>query len=1164
MSRRNCLSRRFDGRHVAVQALEPRRMLCYADGGVVQHIGSRSHPAPNAAQLLQEAVIPVAEQVIVPGKDDPSKPSLSDNTRALPGSLLFSSRPGAPVTLFIDFDGQGETTFADGFLGFGGYDVPATPAYDIDGNPGAFSTTEAQNIERMWSIVAEKFSPLDVNVTTIDPGQSSSSCRVVVGGNGSWYGKGGGVAVEDGFFNDGFLWSADDTAYVWRDPTVPDSMGEAIAHEAGHLFGLKHNSDKDFYGNITTEYRPGWIMGEGYNPGGPAGRWDINQTSSYVEDGDIKNAGLQSDIATMISEAGLRRRADDHSGNVFVAPTPLAITANGRAGTGVHEIEGDMDYFTFTTSGGFISITVTPAPFQAMNNLTLEVWGFTTIDTASASETWSPPNTMPAGTYTIGVKSRGQIGDLGQYSIGVTLNEQFNNTMRSATPVGRFGELPGTFGLLNPVYAGRGIINDFVGNTDTEDYYRIYTDNLVTRQTVWMYGMSQDADVRIIVDRNRNLQVDSGEVLALSQASGNANEGFTVDLAPNTYYFIHVYRYQTANTNYTLELRADSAGEGPVNAGLPPRGPAIYSGETAYYDQVDEFERRDVFRVRPEYPGYLDLTLTGMTADADLRVALDLNNNGILESGETLYQSSLGGTNNEALYDIEVNPAWNLYGGYYVMVDYWSGSVTNYRLGVHLDTSSSYNVNNLTHPWIRGLGDLSTNNFRSFSEYIGSQDPYDIYSFTAPAGLLSIRSGGSAHYRDLVRDLNGNGVVDAGEIVAGGTNFDYTVPGAVGTSVPLFLRVQRSGGEFPTDGNYSQRIASQISLPTSDNTFGTARPVSLNTNLQRLSGYLQSASSATEFNDLEDYYKFTLTSAQRTRFSLAGVSYRSAGARGSGLPLAGLQLIRDANANGVLDANERLAGQGIYSARRSTQLETALEPGTYFVRVFVERPERPDEQSSARTNYTLDFQLVAPVEDPAPAVLSSSFLFETGPTGLSVTFSEDVSGTLTRDDVIVTDGNGSAVPLGEMFYDPATHVAYFSFVTAANPTGLLPEGDYTVTIDGSANLRDEAGIALESTFNGNFHVLLGDANRDRSVNFDDLLVLAQNYDAAGTFSQGDFDYDGTVEFDDLLLLAQRYGNAFAADWERARAGNAGTVADSLTLEPLFTTRSSRRFLDELL
>jgi hypothetical protein len=52
-----------------------------------------------------------------------------------------------------------------------------------------------------------------------------------------------------------------------------------------------------------------------------------------------------------------------------------------------------------------------------------------------------------------------------------------------------------------------------------------------------------------------------------------------------------------------------------------------------------------------------------------------------------------------------------------------------------------------------------------------------------------------------------------------------------------------------------------------------------------------------------------------------------------------------------------------------------------------------------------------------------------------------------------------------------------------------------------------------------------DANRDRRVDFADLLIVAQNYGQTGrTFSQGNFDYsfDGSVGFGDLLILAQNY------------------------------------------
>ena len=74
------------------------------------------------------------------------------------------------------------------------------------------------------------------------------------------------------------------------------------------------------------------------------------------------------------------------------------------------------------------------------------------------------------------------------------------------------------------------------------------------------------------------------------------------------------------------------------------------------------------------------------------------------------------------------------------------------------------------------------------------------------------------------------------------------------------------------------------------------------------------------------------------------------------------------------------------------------------------------------------------------------------------------------------------------------------------------------------------GTPLATSSNVDFAVLAGDANRDRTVDFDDLLILSQNYTQTGkTFSQGNFDYsaDGLVGFDDLLILAQRYGTSLA-------------------------------------
>jgi hypothetical protein len=71
---------------------------------------------------------------------------------------------------------------------------------------------------------------------------------------------------------------------------------------------------------------------------------------------------------------------------------------------------------------------------------------------------------------------------------------------------------------------------------------------------------------------------------------------------------------------------------------------------------------------------------------------------------------------------------------------------------------------------------------------------------------------------------------------------------------------------------------------------------------------------------------------------------------------------------------------------------------------------------------------------------------------------------------------------------------------------------------------------MAGDFSFDFFVLAGDANRDRKVDFNDLVVLAQNYHSTGgkTFAQGDFNYDGNVDFNDLVILAQRYNTGLAA------------------------------------
>ena len=157
----------------------------------------------------------------------------------------------------------------------------------------------------------------------------------------------------------------------------------------------------------------------------------------------------------------------------------------------------------------------------------------------------------------------------------------------------------------------------------------------------------------------------------------------------------------------------------------------------------------------------------------------------------------------------------------------------------------------------------------------------------------------------------------------------------------------------------------------------------------------------------------------------------------------------------------------------------------------------------------------------APVVAASQFVFETAPHRLTFRFDQQVGASLAADDFQITGPLG--IPSFTFNYDTVTNTATLSF------DSLLPDGNYTARVL-APGVTTANGMAMAADHVLPFFVLAGDANRDRSVNFADLVVLAQNYNLTDkTFSQGNFDYstDGAVDFADLVILAQKYNVSLA-------------------------------------
>src|SRR5829696_8600143 len=122
-------------------------------------------------------------------------PRAGEIASAAPIVPAYSSSPGTHTKIYLDFDGDVMEDFA-------GKTPGTTPAYSIDADTENFSPTELTNIQKVWQSVAEKYSPFNVNVTTVHPGNQNhyEVMRIVVGGDGAWLGQvAGGVAAAGSY-----------------------------------------------------------------------------------------------------------------------------------------------------------------------------------------------------------------------------------------------------------------------------------------------------------------------------------------------------------------------------------------------------------------------------------------------------------------------------------------------------------------------------------------------------------------------------------------------------------------------------------------------------------------------------------------------------------------------------------------------------------------------------------------------------------------------------------------------------------------------------------------------------------------------------------------------------------------------------------------------------
>jgi hypothetical protein len=395
-----------------------------------------SSPTPQQIALLD------ANDIVVFGTPASSSSSTSSTTYSLSSVPQLSSLPGAKASIYLNFTG-------DFTPSWGAFSNITTPAYDIDGDPTTFTQTELNNITQIWQYVAEDFAPFNINVTTVQPTNMGHGYtqKIDIGGGGSWLGfLSGGVSYIGSFLSQ---W-VPNISFVFPDNLatgLPKDVGDSCSHEAGHSFGLYHQSQYDSSGNKIAEYYTGPgdgtapIMGNSYNA--PLSRWWLGPNDNGATD-------IQDDMAVISNSTNGFGYRDDSTGNTMATARALTVNNGQISGAGIIIKTTDTNFWSFTTGAGQITLNMNVA--AGVNNLVgklvLEAANGNVIATGddNSSTAYSATITanVAAGTYYLVAESHGGYGDVGQYTLS--------------------GSIIPASGLA--IDAGGNAVGNFVGDTD--------------------------------------------------------------------------------------------------------------------------------------------------------------------------------------------------------------------------------------------------------------------------------------------------------------------------------------------------------------------------------------------------------------------------------------------------------------------------------------------------------------------------------------------------------------------------------------------------------------------------------------------------------------------------------------------------------------------------
>ena len=347
---------------------------------------------------------------------------------------ILEGLPSARAKLYLDFNG----------VSYGGQTYPA---FSRDSDATTFSDNELKEIRDIWGRVVEFFSPFRIDVTTKDPINYTAnrvSRIVIVNDNGGGWAYVGSFNGGDG----GFGRVGDDG---WGDPA---SMAMVIAHEAGHTFGLSHQSVYEG-ATKTQEYNPG-DSAKGPIMGAPYGS---NRQLWWKGPAQSSNpANYQDDMQVITRSANGFSYRIDEAGSIPISAKRLTSEFGQWSASGVITTTTDKDMYALEiTQPGKLLIQVDVADNDsAMLDAKLDLLNSESVVLASSDpsgQTASLQFDVEPGLYHPLITSHGSYGDVGQYRLTANFVERPWEQSILATTTGQ-ARIQGTSAMIEGVGSG--------------------------------------------------------------------------------------------------------------------------------------------------------------------------------------------------------------------------------------------------------------------------------------------------------------------------------------------------------------------------------------------------------------------------------------------------------------------------------------------------------------------------------------------------------------------------------------------------------------------------------------------------------------------------------------------------------------------------------------